>query len=278
MKRDPKADLTDGLIAHWPLANHLRENVSGRELGQAKGSIDQQSNGPSIGFGGSGTWLEIPAEMAPKLGTGDFSISVWVQSDEGAEVLSGDLISQYDPETHRGFHVTLKSSPGATTNHANWVHLQFGINDGRFANWRDCGRPGEAILAFALAEHEGFLFAGTCESGRVYRYAGGQDWIDCGAPDGSNSVTSLAVYENALYAGTGKYRLAGSSLPASHRSRNERHTQWPSRRCASLSPAAGFKGNRGPRRETARELRRGPTHGRYARHPSGLLGSMVVHC
>ena len=79
---------------------------------------------------------------------------------------------------------------------------------------------GNALLAFALAVHEGHLYAGTCEpgkdeSGHVYRYSGQQEWIDCGAPDRSNSVTSMAVYDGKLYAGTGKYRLAGSALPES---------------------------------------------------------------
>jgi len=71
-----------------------------------------------------------------------------------------------------------------------------------------------------LTVHDGDLYAGTCEpgaveSGRVYRYAGGQQWIDCGAPDRSNSVTALTVHRGQLYAGTGKYRVAGSSLPES---------------------------------------------------------------
>ncbi|HVW35667.1 MAG TPA: LamG domain-containing protein, partial [Pirellulales bacterium] len=56
---------------------------------------------------------------------------------------------------------------------------------------------------------------GKGESGRVYRYAGGQRWIDCGAPDESNAVTALAAFDGKLYAGTGKYRVAGSALPES---------------------------------------------------------------
>ncbi len=215
-----KVDLNHQLVAHWPLAGHAREVVSGRDLAGAKGKVDLQAAGPSAEFRGTGSWLEIPAEHAPRLSRDNFSLAMWVQSDEVADVLPGDLISQYDPETRRGFHLTLKSAPGSTTNQANWRHLQFGINDNRISDWRDCGRPGEAVLAFALAEHEGALYAGTCEpgkdqAGRVYRYAGGERWIDCGSPDQSNSVTSLAVHHGALYAGTGKYRLAGSSLAES---------------------------------------------------------------
>lgn len=161
----------------------------------------------------------IPADEAPKLSTGDFSISVWVRAD-GTDRLTGDLLSQYDPKTRRGFHLTLKSSPGVTSNVANWRHLQFGIDDDKPGAWRDCGRPGKALFAFAMATYEGALYAGTCEPdagamGRVYRYESGEKWSDCGSLDGSNSVTALAAFEGALFAGTGKYRVAGSSLPES---------------------------------------------------------------
>lgn len=171
------------------------------------------------------TWLQvdqplvIPAEQAPRLGSGDFSISVWASAD-ATDRITGDLVSQYDPKKKRGFHLTLKSNPGVTSSVANWRHLQFGVDDDKPSAWRDCGRPGQALFAFAMATHEGALYAGTCEPdagamGRVYRYAGGETWIDCGRLDGSNSVTALAAFEDALYAGTGKYRVAGSSLPES---------------------------------------------------------------
>lgn len=185
--RAGKADLKSDLAAHWAVVDKA---------------------------------LEIPAKDAPRLGSGDFTWSMWMQSDEVADRLPGDLVSQYDPVKRRGFHLTLKSNPGATTNQANWRHLQFGIDDDRTSEWRDCGRPGHATLAFALAVHEGALYAGTCEpgkdeSGHVYRYGGGELWIDCGSPDKSNSVTALAVHHGKLYAGTGKYRLGGSSLKES---------------------------------------------------------------
>ncbi len=189
--QDTTSPLQRGPAAHWALAGGRRE-----------------------------AWPEVPADHAPRLGRGEFTIAVWMQSDEAADVAPGDLASQYDPVKRRGFHLTLKSNMGVTSNQANWRHLQFGIDDGRASAWRDCGRPGKALFAFALASHEGALYAGTCEpgkteSGRVYRYAGGQQWSDCGAPDSANSVTAFAVHDGALYAGTGKYRVAGSALPES---------------------------------------------------------------
>lgn len=182
--RQSHVELARGLAAHWPAVDTPRQ---------------------------------IPAGEAPQLGAGEFTLAMWIQSDEVADRLPGDLLSQYDPRRRRGFHVTLKSNPGVTSNQANWRHLQFGIDDDRASEWRDCGRPGQATFAFALAVHDGALYAGTCEpgkeeSGRVYRYGGGDRWIDCGAPDQSNSVTALAVHQGRLYAGTGKYRLAGSAL------------------------------------------------------------------
>ncbi len=163
--------------------------------------------------------LAIPPPQAPRVGAGDFSVAMWARADASDRV-PGDLISQYDPVKRRGFHLTLKSNPGVTSNQANWRHLQFGIDDGRASAWRDRGRPGRALFAFALATHEGALYAGTCEpgpqeSGRVYRYAGGERWIDRGSPDQCNSVTALAGHGTALFAGTGRYRVAGSHLPES---------------------------------------------------------------
>lgn len=162
----------------------------------------------------------IPAQDAPPLGQGDFSFAAWVQVTDHFDRPTGDLLSRYDARSRRGYQLTLKSSSGVTSNQPNDRHLQFGIDDNHATEWRDCGRPGQALFAFALAVHEGALYAGTCEpgkdeSGRVYRYGGDHRWIDCGAPDRSNAVTALAVFQGQLYAGTGKYRVAGSSLTES---------------------------------------------------------------
>ncbi len=185
--RDGKVELERDLAGHWPAVTEPRE---------------------------------IPAQEAPELGNGDFSFAAWVKAGDQLGRPAGDLLSRYDPKTRRGYHLTLKSSPGVTSNQPNERHLQFGIDDNRATEWRDCGRPGNALFAFSMAVHEGSLYAGTCEpgkneSGRVYRYAGGNQWIDCGAPDKSNAVTATAVFQGKLYAGTGKYRVAGSSLAES---------------------------------------------------------------
>lgn len=222
LERKPSpVELQRDLVAHWPLAGNAQPVVGGGTQPAAiHGTVQWDATRPAAVIQGRDTWLEVPAEKAPRLGPGDFSVALWMQSDDPSDVLPGDLISQYDPLQRRGFHLTLKSNPGVTSNQSNWRHLQFGIDDNRISDWTDCGRPGTALFAFALATHDGALFAGTCETGkadpgRVYRYAGAGKWIDCGAPDRANSVTSFAVYNGELYAGTGKYRIAGSALAES---------------------------------------------------------------
>lgn len=164
--------------------------------------------------------VDLTTDAAPRLETGNFSMAVWIRHDEQSGFAGGDIVSQYDLAKRRGFHLTLKSNPGVTSNQANWRHLQFGIDDNRASNWNDCGRPGNALFAFAMTAHAGQLYVGTCEpdgqdSGRVYRYVAPDQWQDCGSLDGSNSVTAMAEYHGRLYAGTGKYRVAGSALPES---------------------------------------------------------------
>lgn len=223
--QDTAAGLQAGLLADWPLGKDGRDvSGQGRHL-RSQGDLQWGQPGPAgpssgaVSLNGRTTYLELPADQIPDLGTGDFSVSMWMQHATQATCLPGDLLSHYDPATLRGIQLGLKSQ-AVTTSVANDRHLHFGIDDQRESGWQDCGRPGNALLAFGLVVHRGELYAGTCEpgageSGRVYRYAGGDRWIDCGAPDNSNSVTSLAVYEGELYVGTGKYRVAGSSLPES---------------------------------------------------------------
>ncbi len=212
-------DLQRRLLLHFPFQGDTRELVSGSQASSNLATeIDQAPH--AAAFLKTGSEMRVSGERAPQLGTDDFTLAMWVRCDEPAISSTGDLISHYDPLTQRGFHLTLKTSTGVTSNQPNYRHLQFGIDDNCGGTWRDCGRPGQSILAFALAVHNGALYAGTCEpgkedSGRVYRYAGDRSWVNCGAPDSTNSVTSLAVYRGQLFAGTGKYRLAGSSLAES---------------------------------------------------------------
>ena len=224
--QQPAEDLRRNLAAHWPLAGDAKDHSGHDQHAAIRGPLDLTAAGldgrpgTAAEFNGRDTLLEIPASPNISLASGDFSISTWVFCDDTGDDVPGDLISQYDPARRRGFHLTLKTSAGVASSQANYRHLQFGIDNDRESPWTDCGRPGNAVLAFALAAHEGSLYAGTCESGekdsgRVYLYRGGQKWIDCGSPTPANSITALAVHDGALYAASGKYRLGGSALEES---------------------------------------------------------------
>jgi hypothetical protein len=212
------------LLGHWPLAGDTKD-ISGNGNHAVNRGVDLKADGPNgkaggaAGFDGRGAHLEVPTKKAIILDRGDFTFSCHVYLDRELDGISGDLASLYDPVRRKGFYLTIKSN-AVTSSQANSRHLQFGIDNDRESAWLDCGRPGKAILAFAMTVHNGHLYAGTCEpgkteSGRVYRYGGDKRWIDCGAPASCNTATALAVYEGKLYAGVGKYRLAGSALPES---------------------------------------------------------------
>jgi len=154
------------------------------------------------------------------LGKSDFTLGLSFKADSSDVRDLGDLASLWDAGKRQGFTLGLRTNTGVTTSQANRRQLQFGIDAGTEPSWRAEGRPGHALLGFAIAVHEGRLYVGTCEPklphrGQVYRYDGPGRWEPMGAPDGSNSVTALAVHEGKLYAATGKYRTAGSALPES---------------------------------------------------------------
>lgn len=162
---------------------------------------------------------DIPAD-APRLrpGRGPFTAAAWIECGEG---LAGDVLSQFDASTRRGWHVSVVTNAGCTSGQANDRQLQFGVDDGRPPGPpEDCGRPGEAVLVFSLCAFRGELFAGTCETGvagrgRVFRYEGDRSWRDCGLADEANAVSALAEHAGRLFAATAHYRLRGSALPES---------------------------------------------------------------
>ena len=220
----PAESKTPPVIAHWKLAGDAQDSGTHALHGKNQGvKFELAKPGPQqpVGvFGGKQESIVVPHAPELKLGTSDFSISLWVHTAELLDDDLGDLLSKFDPVTRTGFHLTLRTNAGATNSLANTRQLQFGIDRQTEPKWTDVGRPGASVFGFALAVHEGTLYVGTCEAqpdqaGHVYRYAGGSKWIDCKIPNQANSVSSLAVWNGKLYAGTAKYRLKGSALAES---------------------------------------------------------------
>lgn len=210
------------LLGHWKLESDVGDSSpharSGSHRDVSFGSDASDAGRPSARFNGRTSVVEVP--QGPALGTDDFTISLWIHTKESLDDDLGDVVTQYDPSTRTGFTLSLRTNTGVTTCQANVRQLQFGIDAGREPVWQDEGRPGQAIIAFALAVHDGHLYAGTAangpsDTGRVHRYEGPGQWTDVGSPDSCNAVSALATYRGALYAGSSKYRFAGSALEES---------------------------------------------------------------
>ena len=243
----------EGLVGHWKLAGDCKDYSGMGNHGENHGA-GLQAKGPDGSPGGAAlldgrsNYIEVPNSASLDLGAGDFSIAVWVKTHDKLDDVIGDIVSKYDPVNRRGFNFNIKNHAGMTSSQSNYRNVHFGIDNGQIdAEWTDCGRPGNALLDYAMCVYEGDLYVGTFETeadqaGTVYRYAGGTEWEDCGSPDQSNSVTALAVYNGRLYAGTGFYRAGGSALSASpnetpggHVYRYEGDKQWVD--CGQLGEA-----------------------------------------
>lgn len=222
------------LIGHWPLSGDAREH-SGAELPATSRGVDFETAGPSgtprtaAGFNGRDGVIEVADARKLRLGTGEFSIGLWINTQADLDDVPGDLVSQYDPATRTGFHLGLYNHFGVTTAQPNSRQLHFGIDQGRLEDhFTDHGRLGSAVFVFAMCVHDGRLYAATChagqgEAGHVFRYEGtdrtsdqanGQ-WTDLGSPDAANAISAMAVYDGALHVASSKYRLAGSALAES---------------------------------------------------------------
>ncbi|MBI3861235.1 MAG: LamG domain-containing protein [Planctomycetia bacterium] len=214
------------LIGHWPLRGSDREQT-GAALKITSRGVEFDAAGPggaartAARFNGRDGVVEVADAEALRLGTGDFSISLWVNTAAETDDVPGDLVSQYDPATRNGFHLGLYSHGGVTNAQSNSKQLHFGIDQGRLEpEFTDHGRLGNAVYVFSLCVHDGRLYASTChagagESGRVFRFEGGNRWKDLGSPDKANAISAMATFNGSLYVASSKYRLAGSALAES---------------------------------------------------------------
>lgn len=216
-----------GLIGHWKLENDCRDHSGNGNHGQSEGALEfteplRMGGGPGAAlFDGRSARITVPHSESLALGTADFALSAWVNSDRVTTDVPGDILSKYCPTTRRGLNFGIQSAPGVGSCQSNWRNVFFGIDDGKVEpEWTNHGRPGNALHVMALAVHDGALYAGTYEggadeTGHVYRYTGGPDWEDCGSPSDCNAVSALAEYSGDLYAAVSCYRAQGSSLPNS---------------------------------------------------------------
>ncbi|MFP6767457.1 MAG: LamG domain-containing protein [Planctomycetaceae bacterium] len=214
------------LAAHWKLDGNARDD-SGHGLDLSARGVDFAAKGPkgqagtAAGFDGRRGVLTAATARALDPGTGPFSLTAWVRTEQSLDDVLGDVISKFDPTRRTGFQLSIKNNVGVTNTSSNFRQVHFGIDNGRLEKtWTDHGRPGNNMYVFSLLVHREQLYAGTCEpgikeAGHVYRFDGKSGWIDLGTPDRCNAVSTLCSYNGEIFAGTSKYRLGGSSLPES---------------------------------------------------------------
>lgn len=211
-------------------AEPLRWSLGGGDAGTEKESTVHEGvtfvpghpsgRGMAAEFNGRGGHVEYAPKPALDLGTGDFTVGVWVRLDEAGLDDHGDLVSQFDPKSRTGWSLSIRTNGGVTNSQVNARQLQFGIDAGSEPVLTDVGRPGNSLYGMSMAVYAGKLYVGTCEAGakergHVYRYDGPGQWFDCGTPDECNAITSMVVHNGQFYVGSGKYRLKGSSLSES---------------------------------------------------------------
>ncbi len=241
----------DGLLAHWKLTNDARDSSGARRHAVNHG-VSFDADAGAI-FRGIDSWLEIPADQAPKLAAKPFTITAWIHTTEDLDDVLGDVMSWYNPETRNGFNLGLMNYAGVTSAQSNWRNILFGIDAAQGGDkWIDCGRPGNNQLVNSLVVFAGDLYCSTWEPGEhdrghVYRYAGGTNWVDCGAPDKANCIKAMAVYKGRLYVGSELYSGGGSSLPLSSNNhhggtvfRYEGGTNWTS--CGKVADVRSISG------------------------------------
>ncbi len=212
------------LVGDWRLMGDAKDQSGSKNDGKNHGVLLKPRQPAE--FDGGTAYIEVPHSKSLTTGTGEFSISVSVDTRADLGDVIGNVLSKYDPQSRNGFQLSIKNNAGVTSSQSNYRNLQFGIDNGKIdSKWTDHGRLGKAVLIYSMAVHDGQLFAGTCvpgkdAAGHVFRFDGGQKWIDCGTPDVCNAVSSLAVFEGKLYAASGNYRLSGSALTDSENLNN----------------------------------------------------------
>ena len=219
--------IDSGLVGHWTLDGNYDDHSGNGNHGRSHGAVAMTPPNPiaslpgTAQFDGRSACITVPHSETLALGTADFSVAAWVNSNRITTDVPGDILSKFCGTSRRGFNFGIQTAAGVASSQSNWRNVFFGIDDEQVEpDWTNNGRPGNAQCVMGLAVHAGSLYAGTYEgcageTGHVYRCAGGTAWEDCGAPADCNAVSTLAVYDGDLYAGVSCYRAQGSSLPES---------------------------------------------------------------
>jgi hypothetical protein len=222
------------LVGHWKLRGDCQD-YSGSENHGVNHGVDLATGA----FDGVGSYIEVPADESLKLGTGDFALCAWINTEKQLDDIVGDVLDLYDPDARRGITLSVNSSAGGYQCQGTDRHVHFGIDNGQLSEFQDCGRPNPTsnYVSNSLTVFNGKLYAATTDAQdeknwrHVYRYEGGQKWTDCGrVGDGrTTGVVPLIVHDGDLYAATSTYdwtRVRTGSYDPGRVYRYKGGTEW----------------------------------------------------
>jgi hypothetical protein len=222
------------LVGYWRLRGDSRDHS-----GQGNHGVNHGVRLDSGTFDGRRAHVEVPASPSLQLGTGDFSISVWICTESALDDVVGDVLELYDPEQRRGFVLTVGSSGSGYAGPGNDRHVFFGIDNGRDPEWTDCGRPSPTsrYISNSMLVFRDHLYAAVTDAANeqawahVFRYEGGRRWRDCGrvGRGRTTGVGPLVVHNGDLYAVTWTYdwtRVRSGAYDPGRVYRYAGGTQW----------------------------------------------------
>lgn len=204
------------LVANWKLHGGVNDST-GSAHGKAHNvqyvaGIDGESDGAAL-FNGIDSGIEVINPGTCLTGTNEFSISMWVNTNEKFTGVYGDILQKYDTQSRRGLNLWISGSSSAYCSPGNSRNVHFGIDDSIAMSWTDCGKPCETnTLISTLATYQGELYAGIADAldskdaCHVYKYKGSGKWEDCGRLGNdmlSLTIRSMIVHDGKLYGGTG---------------------------------------------------------------------------
>jgi hypothetical protein len=139
----------------------------------------------SLAFDGTGDYLIGPTSPAFELGSGDFTIEVWLYRTADSGQYDSEIVSYGNPSTLNGWHFGLSGSSGGTQN-----RIQFGLN-----------YSGYLVISTATIAANTWTHVAVTRSGTSFKM-----FIN-GSQDGSatSSATPTITTTSRLYVGTGSY-------------------------------------------------------------------------
>jgi len=200
------------LIAYYKMDDNLATTTVIDEIGAHNGTLNGGDNtedlsteghdGLALDFNGLDDYISVSDDAELDFGTGEFSISCWIDTDTDLTDVIGDIINKFDKANKVGFNLNIKN------NTYNQRQLSFGMDNNHSDNtWTaKAGKLGDESYIYSLTIYNGKLYGGTYPNGKLYEWNGTSAWVEVAGKLGDEIyIFSLAVYNGKLYGSTGEH-------------------------------------------------------------------------